>query len=327
MQPVYFAHGYREREAPFAEYFSRLLYHQRLVPSLDPPSDTVNGAKLEHHLRHTKGFVAIIANRNNEVSPHILFEMSVAIRSGKPAAVFFEDTLSPNLFPSGIIKRRFSAKSFIRETREHVHAIEALETYIGRENLPRFVSEDDHRTCLFVGLRQSRIGYKEEVLSLVRSRGFSVGELSSGRLKLPIDVNLMSKIKSADLAIVFLDDNSSESMYYLGLLRASMVPTLLYVTSKNYPFSVGIPIEYQRVYVPKNDTQTGIARIVRDIDLYEEDFVELGRESAAQIYADQLANVSNAAGEYTSETRNTIIKEIRLGDTFNSSGQTGAMVR
>lgn len=325
MQPVYFAHGYREREAPFAEYFSNMLRRQSLVPSLDPPSETVNAAKLERHLRHTKGLVAVVAARSGEVSPHILFEISVAIRSGKPTAVFFEDTLSPDLFPTGIIKRRFSAKSFVRETREHLHAIELLETYIGRENLPKFVSESDHRTCLLLGFREAQLSYREAVISLVESRGFSIKELNSGRLKLPIDATLMSEIRSADLAIAILDDQSPKPMYYLGLLRASMVPTLLYVTIKNYPLAVGVPAEYQRIYIPNGDCKDGISQIVRDLDLYEEDFIELGRESAAQIYANELANISASVGEYSSEIRNTIIKEIRMGDTYNTKGQVGSV--
>jgi hypothetical protein len=245
------------------------------------------------------------------------------MRSGKPTAVFFEDTLSPDLFPSGIIKRRFSAKSFVRETREHLHAIELLETYIGRENLPRFVSENDHRTCILIGLEKTRLDYKESIISFVESRGFSTKQLNSGRLRLPVGAILVSEIRSADIAIAFLDDTSPESMYYLGLARASMVPTLLYVTSKNYPLVSGVPLDYQRVFISAEDKNHGVSKIIRDFDLFEEDFVELGRESEAHIYANELANIAGAAGEYTSEIRNTIIREIRMGDTYNTSGQAG----
>ena len=325
MQPVYFAHGYREREAPFAEYFGNMLRRRSLVPSLDPPSEADNAAKLEKHLRQTKGFVAVVANRGNKISPHILFEISVAMRSGKPAAVFFEDTISPNIFPSGIIRRRFSAKSFVRETREHLHAIELLETYIGRENLPRFVSESDHRTCICIGLERARVSYKEKITSFVESRGFSVRHMKSGRLRLPMDAILLSEIRSADIAVAFLDDTTPESMYCLGLARSAMVPTLLYSTSERYPLASDVPREYQRVFISGTDESHGMSKIIRDFDLYEEDLVELGRESEAHIYANELANIANSAGEYTSAMRNAIIKEIRMGDTYNTSGQTGAV--
>lgn len=325
MQPVYFAHGYREREAPFAEYFGNMLRHQRLVPSIDPPSEAVNAAKLERHLRQTKGFVAVVADRGGTISPHIMFEISVAMRSGKPTAVFFEDSLSPNLFPSGVIKRRFSARSFIRETREHLHALELLETYIGRENLPRFVSEADHRTCLLIGVRNSKVTYKDEIIELIETRGFSHREITSGRLKLPIDARFLSEIRSADIVVSFLDDASPASMYCLGLARASMVPALLYATSINYPLATGVPRDYQRVFLPACKPEQGIRKIQKDFDLFEEDFIELGNESEAQIYANELASIASVSGEYSADVRRTIIKEIRMGDIYNNSGQAGAV--
>ena len=150
MQPVYFAHGYREREAPFAAFFGKLMRQEGLVPSLDPPSDDVNAAKLERHLRYTKGLIAVVANRHDAISDHIRFEIAMAIRSGQPLLVFFEDTLSPLMFPPGVPKRRFSASSIFRETREHLHAIENLHGFIGRENIPRFVAEEDRRSCLLL---------------------------------------------------------------------------------------------------------------------------------------------------------------------------------
>src|SRR5690242_15609347 len=93
MQPVYFSHGYRPREAPFNEYFSALLTEVQLLPSLDPPSPNVNPAKLERNLRHTKGLVAVLTNRDGKASPYLLYEITMCLRAGKSLLVFVEDTL------------------------------------------------------------------------------------------------------------------------------------------------------------------------------------------------------------------------------------------
>lgn len=64
MHPIYFSHGYREREAPFAAFFSSLMAKIGFIPSLDPPSNDVNSAKLERHLRFTNGLVAVLSMRD-----------------------------------------------------------------------------------------------------------------------------------------------------------------------------------------------------------------------------------------------------------------------
>src|SRR3954447_5343831 len=100
MTVMYFAHSYRDRDARIVDYFGRLMRSEGLVPSLDPPSDSVNAAKLQRHLNSSDGMVAVLSRREDGTSPHILFELSLAIRAGFPLLVFIEDTL-----PSDIISR------------------------------------------------------------------------------------------------------------------------------------------------------------------------------------------------------------------------------
>src|SRR6476619_8420326 len=57
---VYFAHSYRPTDADVNDYFARLMKSEQLIPSLDPPSDAVNSAKLERHLNYSDGMVAIL---------------------------------------------------------------------------------------------------------------------------------------------------------------------------------------------------------------------------------------------------------------------------
>ncbi len=324
LQPVYFAHGYREREAPFAAFFGKLLRKQSLLPSLDPPSESVNAAKLERHLRYTKGLVAIVSNRDSAVSPHIRFEINMSIRMGQPLLVFFEDTLSPDVFPKQIPKRRFSATSYFREVREHLHAISSLEDYIGRENIPKFVSPNDHRTCLLLGFGQSSTPYHDLILTLIKSKGYSAIRIPIENTSPPIDETMMAEVRSADLAIAFLDERDPSSMYHLGLAQSCMVPTILLTTHQNRPLNHLVPQEYQRLYLDSKNTAEGFIKMEQQINLFEEDFVSLDSDPEADQYANQLASISSHSGEYTEETRLTIIRELTMGDKY-TTGQAGAV--
>lgn len=324
MQPVYFAHGYREREAPFAAFFGKLLRKQRLLPSLDPPSESVNAAKLERHLRYTKGLVAIVSSRDGGVSPHIQFEISMSIRLGLPLLVFFEDTLPPELLPKQIPKIRFSASSFVRETREHLHAISNLADYIGRENIPKFVSPNDRRTCLLIGFGRGSTPFHEPIKNLIASKGYEAIETPLTGVRPPIDDCVLADVRSADLAIAFIDEMEHSSMFFLGLSQSCMVPTILLTTQRDHPLNTKIPEEYQRVFLNRKKVGDGILNIIQQVDLFEEDFVNLDRDSEAETYADQLTNISSTAGEYTEETRSMIIKELTMGDKY-TTGQAGAV--
>ena len=63
MNLVYFSHSYRKEDAAIVRYFGRLLRSENLLPSLDPPSETVNAAKLERHLNSSDGMVAVLTER------------------------------------------------------------------------------------------------------------------------------------------------------------------------------------------------------------------------------------------------------------------------
>ena len=151
MRPIYFAHGYREREAPFNAYFGKLMSKFGFIPSLDPPSDDVNSAKLERHLRYTEGLVGILTARDGGPSLHILYEISMAIRARKPSLVFVEDTLSENILPNGVLQCRFSARSYVRELRDHFHWLEILKGYMGDQQLPRYRVSSRQRYCVLTG--------------------------------------------------------------------------------------------------------------------------------------------------------------------------------
>src|SRR5258708_32752791 len=110
MNIVYYAHSYRGPDASVVEFFSELMRSEGLVASLDPPSDRLNSAKPERHLRSTDGMVAVLTAREDGVSRYILDEMSLCLRATKPLLVFTEDILPAGFFRSRVLQRRFSRK-------------------------------------------------------------------------------------------------------------------------------------------------------------------------------------------------------------------------
>lgn len=323
MQPIYFAHGYRKREAPFAAYFGSLLRNNNLLPSLDPPSDTVNSAKLERHLKFTKGLVAILAERETGVSPHILFEISMCIRSGQPVLVFLEDTLPDNIIPKSIPQRRFSSRSFVRETREHMHALEIMETYIGKDHVPRYDPAAEQRSCLLLGLKSLGKSFSSSLVKLVQERGYNVIKIPSGQINFPIYDIEKPRIRTANLAIVILEDRTPSTMYFLGLIRSNLIPTIFLSTNINYPTTSEIPKEYQRTFIDIEKEKISLNVINKQIELFEEDFIELDTAGEAEKYAQQLSVSSSTSGIYSKDIRTTIIKELNMGDKY-SANQVGA---
>ena len=121
MNLVYFSHSYRKEDTDSVRYFARLMRSEGFLPSLDPPSKSVNTSKLERHLRSSDGLVAVLNWRKEGVSKYILFEIGLCIRARKPLLVFVEDNLPDDIIPAGILQRRFSRQSYLRQIREHKH--------------------------------------------------------------------------------------------------------------------------------------------------------------------------------------------------------------
>ncbi len=323
MQPIYFAHGYREREAPFAAYFGSLCQRAGLLPSLDPPSDDVNAAKLERHLGYTKGLIAVISRRKAGPSPHILFEVSMSLRAGSPLLVFLEDSLPGDVVPKHILHRRFSARSYVRESREHAHALEILRTYIGQEHTPKYQPSSDQRSCLFIGLPAVSEEMGGAFRRLATDRGYNVVEAPSGSIQLPLAGQQHAMVQTASLTVCVLDDVTPASMYFLGMARSSLVPTITLSTDPMSPLSDLVPAVYQRRLITPKDVERSVALLEDQIERFEEDFIELDREGKAESYAHQLALAASPVGQYSDSVRSTIVQEITMGDRY-TAGQVGA---
>lgn len=322
MHPVYFAHGYRQREAPFAAYFGGLMHRMELLPSLDPPSADVNAAKLERHLGYTAGLVAVVTARPEGPSPHILFEISMCLRAGKPLLVFVEDSLSGDVVPRRALQRRFSARSYIRETREHLHALEIFRAYVGDRPVPRYQPSTEQRSCLLIGMLHLGQDYASAVKQLFHRRGYRFLEIpDSDSILLPGYGHFA--LRDPQLAVYLVDDQSPRSVYLSGALQATLIPMIPLTINEKSPLIDEIPWEYQRRIIPRADIEQGLGLIEKQIELFEEDFVELDREGKAERYAHLLSLVASPQGEYTENTRVHIVQEITMGDKY-VAGQAGA---
>src|SRR5215213_9870670 len=170
--PIYFSHGYREREAVFNKYFGMLIEQCGFIPSLDPPSGDVNSAKLEKQLKHTVGLIAIAANRDGSLSPFIRYEIDLAIRIGKPVLVFLEDSLSDKVLPDFLLKRRFSTKSFYRDFYEHNHALNIFKSFTGDNQLPRYQSLTYQKSAILLGFDNTLSDLEGEIKNYLNVSGY-----------------------------------------------------------------------------------------------------------------------------------------------------------
>ena len=322
MRPIYFAHGYREREAPFNAYFGKLMSKHGFIPSLDPPSDDVNSAKLERHLRHTEGIVGILTAREGGPSQHILYEISMAIRARKPSLVFVEDTLGEDILPNGVLQCRFSARSYVREIRDHFHWLEILKGYMGDQQLPRYRVSSRQRYCVLTGTDDLSPEINKGIAELLAKRGYRIIDISKDQSPVPFPGSLHYDIGDADLAISVVSSKAVSSNYALGVAQSSLVPNILLAAS-DYPITPSIPEEYQRRLISNKTVAKSLEVVDRQIELYEEDFLEIDSEGKAEKYADQLVGVSRPTGHYSSDIRTQIIQEVTMGDRYEAN-QVGA---
>lgn len=325
MDPVYFSHGYREREAPFAAHFASLMQQVNFLPSLDPPSEDVNAAKLERHLGYTTGEIAVVANRDAGPSPHILYEVSMCLRARKPLLVFLEDSISDGLISDRILQYRFSAKSYIREVREHLHAIKLFRSYVGSSPTPRYQGGGRQRSCVLIGMNALTEYYRDGIDHEIQSRGYRLIHYADTGRGIVQPGESHFEIANCSLAICCVDSKSVIDGYLLGVVQDALVPTILLSSKKNSPRNKHVPSEYQRRWIDPKNYEKGIGVVRNQINLFEEDFLELDKSSEANTYAHMLALSASPTGEYSHDVRTSIIQEVTMGDKYITKGQIGAV--
>lgn len=314
--PIYFSHGYREREIAFNEYFGILFERSGFLPSIDPPSADVNSAKLEKHLKYTNGLIAVLSKRDNVVSPFILFEIEMCLKLGKPALVFIEDNLPDNIIPANILQKRFSTRSFSREVFEHMHSLEIYKKYVGVSPIPKYQVASRQKSCLLIGLDKLNEELIAEIVKTLVAKGYKIIK-PERNINLPLNNSFHYELLNLDLAIVIIDNKNPILNYFYGAINAYQIPNITLTTESNFPIDISKLVEFQPKFISNNNNEFDLNIIIEQINLYEEDFVVLEDKGKIHKYVESLAESFTYKGHYTQELRTQIVSNIVHGDNFS----------
>ena len=326
MNLIYYAHSYREVDATVVKFFMGLMRDEGLTPSLDPPSDRLNSAKPERHLRATDGMIAVLTAREGGVSQYIMYEVSLCLRTFKPLLVFIEDTLPEGLIPPRVLQRRFSRKGLLRQIREHRHAIQIMNTYVGEKPPPTYQPALEKRSCIIVGGAELGPPRVASLQKLLAKEGYLPRILEvKGDQSAINNQAAQEAITTADLAICLVDTVNPQSHFFLGAFRTLPVPAILLTAHSDYAFHSQIPLEYQPRRIDLMNALNFQKVISEEIDIFEEEYVDLADQSEVARYSELLIRESSPVGQYSRESRGVFIEELVMGDQYNVKGQAAAV--
>ena len=324
MRLVYFSHSYRKEDAPVVRYFGELIRAEGLLPVLDPPSESVNAARLQRHLRDSDGMVVVLTRRDADVSPHILFEATLCLQARKPLLVFVEDVLAVERLPSRVLRSRFSRKWFFRQVRDHRHAVRLFKSYLGEEPPPRYQPSSDRQTCLAIGVSSLSAAVQRGVYEAIEEFGYNlVSDRLSDRVQ-EQSIMLSEHLACADLAVEVIDSPEASDQFLMGAVRATFIPRITLTGDPKFAFDGNVPLEYQPRVVSSDDVANTQTVLSGQFGLYEQAFVELDTPEEVTRYVDLLLRAANPIGEYSKGTRNLFIQELTVGDQYKV-GQAGAV--
>jgi hypothetical protein len=328
MNFVYFSHSYREEDTSIVAFFGRLMRSEGFIPSLDPPSESVNAAKLERHLRSCDGMVAILTRREGGVSPHILFEISLALIARKPLLVFIEDTVrTAGLIADRILQSRFSRRSYFRQVRDHRNVLRILKSYLGENPPPRYQPLRSPRFCVLVGSDSLQEALRDCLAETITSLDYDLRPFSLSERSLSNRMEVSEVLSGADLAVSVIDYLEVADQYLMGALRASFIPSITLSTDLEYEFSPSIPEEYQPRVVDGGDLDRLRDTLKAEIELYEEEFLEVEKSEELDTYVSLLVEYASPGGSYESGVHNLFIREMSMSqDEYKiEQSQVGAV--
>lgn len=298
MSIIYFSHSYRKEDNFLVEYFGQLIQSQGLILSLDPPSRSVNAAKLERHFNDSNGMVAVLTSREEGVSQYILFEILLCLRARKPLLVFIEDNLENKIIPSRILQSRFSRKSFIRQITEHQHAIHSLKTYMGTVPIPKYQPSIKKKACLLIGSSFLEEDKQRVIKGVIDNHGYYLVEFNESTGSVFPNQDIYEAFCSANLAICLVDSEFHMSHYMMGAIQTAMIPTILLTANSSYKYEPRIPGEYQPRLINTEDLIELRKTIDNEISLFEEDIIDIEDDNELKTYFEILLKVSSFKGNY-----------------------------
>lgn len=287
MQLAYYAHSYREEDAGITEFVLELIKGRDITVSLDPPTDNLNSAKLERHLRESDGLVAVLTARDHASwSPYIAYEIALGIRSRKPVLVFVEDLLPRDAVPDWIVSRRFSRKAYARQLRELRHGLDVFEQYLSDDPPARYQAATTPRSCVLIGFDHLN-GDPAPLNNLFETRGYALIDGDEVASSYPLGSEVFQALGDADVAIALIGSRDPKTAYLVGAAQAALVPLIL-LDTRGHPAPASLPEEFLPRRIDPADPEGIVTCLETELDIFEQDFLELGSPDVASQYVKQL---------------------------------------
>ena len=327
MHIAYWAHSYREEDAPINKYFGLLIEEgEGIIVNFDPPSKSVNGAKLEGNLRSCDGMVAVLSWRATGPSPFILFEIGMCLRARKPLLVYIDDRLPDGLVPRRVLQRRYSSRTYFRQVRNHTHALREFKEYLGESPPPPYQPSSGQRTCGLAGFGGVAADRRDAVEAFVGERGYRPIDLDAMPFDSPVAFDPCDHLACLDVSLGCADSASNISQFWRGAIHASVVPEIALTFNPDLAYSDAFPREFQprRIHPPAGRPAPHV--LADEFDLFEQQFLSAEDPAMIERYTRMQVDAGRLQGRYEDSTRQTIA-EVVMGDKYEISGQAGAVGR
>ena len=325
MHIVYWAHSYRDEDAPVNKHFGVLIEKAAgMVVNFDPPSKAVNSSKLERNLLVSDGMVAVLTWRANGPSQYILYEIGLALRARKPLVVFLDDRLPDGIIPPRVLQRRFSARTYFHQVREHTHALRTLKEYMGDPPPVRYQPSGGQRSCGLLGLDAISDARAGEVTMFVANRGYRPVEMWRIETANPLSFAGFEYVASLDVVLACADSSTNETNFWKGTLGSASIPAITFTANAGYGFDARFPREFQPRPIDVSSSEAMEVTLTEEFGLFEQDFLATSNEAAIERYTQTLVRAGALNGRYEFGTRG-IFTEVVMGDQYNNSGQAGAI--
>lgn len=316
VQIVYFSHSYRKEDAPIVRYFTDLIRAAGLVPILDPPSEAVNAARLQRHLRDSDGMVVVLTRRDTGISPHILFEAALCLQARKPILIFIEDTVVTKALPERLLRSRFSRKWYFRQVRDHHHALQMFRAYLGTEPPPRYQPSSNRRSCIVVGKNMLKSNIATAIERFMDNEGYDIVWVKGGEHYKQSDIALSEHLSCADIALTLVDSREPVEQFLIGAIRTAFIPTISFTANPDWPRDPAVPDDYHPTLTDLDRESQLLQDLRHHIMLFDQAFVGLDSPKEVDKYIDLLMQISSPAGHYDKSIRDIFVREINVGDNY-----------
>ena len=175
------------------------------------------------------------------MSPYILFEIALALRSRKLLLVFVDNRLPSGILPPRVLQLRYSHVRYYDQIPEQTQVLRLLESYMGDLPVPRYQPSTSQQSCGVVGLSALSTSRGEELSQLINSRGYRPVLLDEIGFKNPLEFDQFEQLATLGLVLLCTDVPTERSNYWAGAVCAASLPKIEFTLSPNYPIDPSFP--------------------------------------------------------------------------------------